>query len=467
MNLTLKDYVEKVSNWKIGIKEVFNFYLQKAKKENEKLNAFVRFNENQDIDENKLKETILKWAPIWVKDNFLTKQDITSCGSKMLENYISPYDATTYKQMKENWWVMIWKTNMDEFAMGSSTETSYFGPTKNPHDIKKVPWWSSWGSAAAVAADLCLAALGTDTWWSIRQPASLCWVVGFKPTYGRNSRYWVVAMASSLDQVWTFTKTVEDCVMLSKILAWKDPLDATSISKNDLHLWDEALKKDNIKDLRIAVPKQFFEKWIDDEVKDLILKTMDKISNLWATVEYVDMNYIQYALEVYYIIVPAEVSTNLARFDWIRFGFGKNSFDFKNIYDYYENVRSEWFGDEAKRRIMLWTYVLSAGYYDAFYNKASKIRKLIKNEYDNIFSSYDLILWPVSPTVAWNIWEKINDPVKMYLSDIYTIPVNLAWLPAMSLPIGKVNNLPVWLHVVANQWQEHKIFHLANILEKV
>ena len=463
MNLTLKQYIDGIESGKFSQQEVYDAYMKKSKDRNEELNAYISFNKQGVSD---MKDTILKGAPIAIKDNFLVKWGPVTCASKILEWYIAPYDATTYSNLTTNGGVLLGKTNLDEFAMGGSTENSCYGPSKNPHDITKIPWGSSGGSAVAVAADLCIAALGSDTWGSIRQPASLCGIVWFKPTYGRNSRYGVVAMASSLDQVWVFTKTVEDCVILSKTLAWKDPLDATSIEKNDLNTWDEALTKENIKDLKIAVPRQLLEEWIDLNVKKTIENAIQKIENLGAKVDYVDMTTLKHAIEVYYIVMPAEVSTNLAKFDGIRFGKWANSFDFPDVYAYYEKVRADGFGDEAKRRIMVGSYVLSAGYYDAFYNKAQKVRRLIKNEYDKIFADYDLVIWPVSPDVAWDIWEKADDPIKMYLADIYTIPVNLAGLPAMSLPVWKADGLPVWLHIIANQWQENKIFHLANILEK-
>ena len=476
MNLTLKQYIEKIQNWEKP-SEIIKNYIEKAK--NDKFNAYVRINENteevlknewinfQDLDEY-LSSTALKWAPIAVKDNFLTKWFITSASSKMLENYVSSYSSTVYKNMVKAWGVMIWKTNMDEFAMGSSTETSYFWPTKNPHDTNKIPGGSSGGSAAAVAADLAIAALWTDTGGSIRQPASLCWVVGFKPTYGTNSRYGIIAMASSLDQAGTFTKTVEDAVILSKYLAWYDENDATSIKREDIENWDKALEKKDLNWLKVALPKEFLGEWIQQSVKEKILEAVEKIKQLWATVEEVEMPLLKHALEAYYIIMPAEVSTNLARFDGIKYWYWENTFDFKNIYEYYASVRAKWFGKEAKRRILLWTYVLSAGAYEKYYGQAQKVRRLIKQEYDRIFKDYDLIIWPTSPTTAWDLWAKTEDPLAMYLADIYTVPVNLAWLPAMSLPIGNASdtNLPVGLHIIADQFKEEKIFHLANVLEK-
>jgi len=474
--MNLKQYIKKIQN---GEKpsEIIKQYIEKAK--SDKFNAYVRLNENSEevlknewiefsnLDEY-LTNTPLKWAPIWVKDNYLTKGFITSAASKMLENYVSPYSSTVYKNLVKAGWVMIWKTNMDEFAMGSSTETSYFWPTKNPVDETKIPGGSSGGSAAAVAADLCIAALWTDTGGSIRQPASLCGVVGFKPTYGTNSRYGIIAMASSLDQAGTFTKTVEDAVILSKYLAWYDENDATSIARNDIENWKKALEKQNLSWLKIALPKDFFGEWLQQGVKEKILQIVEKIKELGAQVEEVEMPLLKHALEAYYIIMPAEVSTNLARYDGIKYWYGENTFDYKNIYEYYAAIRAKGFGKEAKRRILLWTYVLSAGAYEKYYGQAQKVRKLIKQEFDRIFKDYDLIIGPTSPTTAWDLGAKTEDPLAMYLADIYTVPVNLAGLPAMSLPVGNASdtNLPVGLHIIADQFKEDKIFHLANVIEK-
>ncbi len=467
MNLTLKQYIEKIENWE-SPKAIFENYLEKAK--NDKYNIYVRLNnfENFNLNEEELKKTTLKWAVIAVKDNYLTKGFVSSAGSKMIENYVCPYSSTVYKNLVKAGWVMIGKANMDEFAMGSSTETSYFWPTKNPVDETKIPGGSSGGSAAAVAADLAIAALWTDTGGSIRQPASLCGVVWFKPTYGTNSRYGIVAMASSLDQAWTFTKTVEDTIILSKAIAGYDVNDATSIKRDDFNKWDEALTKSDLKGLKVALPKEFLAEWVQEGVKEKILEAVEKIKSLGAEVQEVSMPLLKHALEAYYIIMPAEVSTNLSRFDAIKYGYGENTFDYKDIYSYYAGARAKGFGKEAKRRILLGSYVLSAGAYEKYYGQAQKVRKLIKQEYDRIFKDYDLIIGPTSPTTAWDLWAKTEDPLAMYLADIYTVPVNLAGLPAMSLPVGNAQdtNLPVGLHIIADQFKEDKIFHLASVLEK-
>ncbi len=471
MNLTLSEYINWVKEGKYNPEEVVYKYLEKAKKINKKINAFIRFHE--DYIEKNLKEFSkrkLKAAPIWIKDIILTKWYITSCASKMLENYVPPYSATCFENLESSWWLMIWKTNMDEFAMWSSTETSYFWVTLNPYWENRVPGGSSGWSAAAVAADICIAALWTDTGWSIRQPASLCWVVWVKPTYGTVSRYWVQAMASSLDQVGVFTKTVEDAVILLDSIAWYDDKDATSVKRDDFKKWYEVLKLENLKGFKIAVPKQFFEDWLEKNVKEVILNSIELLKKLGAEVEWIDFPILKYALAVYYIVMPAEVSTNLARFDWIRFWYQEDTFDYDSIYDYYASIRSKAFWDEVKRRILIWTYVLSAGYYDAYYLRAQKVRKKLKIEFDKIFKDYDVIVWPVSPTVAWKLWEKTDDPLKMYLSDIYTIPVNLAGLPAMSLPVwfaeDRWEKLPVGLHIIAGQFREDKMFAVSSVLEK-
>ena len=478
MKLTLKQYINKINNWENPL-SIINEYIKKSK--NESYNAFIRTIEYNDIEKifknewieikedinNYLKKTNLKWAIIWIKDNFLTKWFVTSAWSKMLENYVSPYSSTVYNNLVKAWGIMIWKTNMDEFAMWSSNETSYFWPVKNPIDTTKVPWGSSWWSAVAVASDLCIAALWTDTWWSIRQPASLCWVVWFKPTYWTNSRYWIIAMASSLDQAWTLTKTVEDAIILSKYIASYDENDSTSISRNDIKKWENSLLKKDLKWIKIAVVKEFFWDWLSEEVKNKILEVIKIAWELWANIEEISMPLLKHAIEAYYIIMPAEVSTNLSRFDWIRYWYSEDTFDTKNIYDYYSKVRWKWFWAEAKRRILLWTYVLSAWEYEKYYWQAQKVRKLIKQEFDIIFKNYDLIVWPTSPTTAWNIWEKTNDPLSMYLADIYTVPANLAWLPAISIPVWnwEKTKLPIGFHIIADQFKEEKIFHLANVLE--
>lgn len=469
MNLTLTQYVQGVKSWEIDPEKIIDHYVQKAK--NDDTGIFLRFHDEyikQHLQE--FKSRPLAGAPIGIKDIILTRWYTTSCASKILEDYNPPYSATCLQNLEKEWWLMIGKTNMDEFAMGSSNTNSAFGPAKNPHGTDRIPWGSSGWSVAAVAADLCLAALGTDTGWSIRQPASLCWVVGMKPTYGRVSRYWVQAMASSLDQVWPITKTVADNVMLMKSIAGYDDNDSNSVDKQDFHKWDEALQVQDLKKFKIAVPVQYFEEWIQSWVKEVVQNAIEKAKELGATVEEVDFPLLKYALPVYYIIMPAEASTNLARMDGIRFGLQDDTSKYDTIYKYYEAMRGQWFGAEVKRRIMIWTYVLSAWYYDAYYRKAQKVRRKLKQGFEWIFKDYDAILGPVSPTVAWKIWDKADDPIANYLADIYTITVNLAGLPAMSLPAGyaqdRGENMPVGLHIIANQWREDNIYAIGNVLEK-
>lgn len=471
MNLTLKEYIRKVQIWELIPENVLNHYFQKAKEKNNDLFAYIRFHEdyaNKNIHEFKYKS--LKAAPIWIKDIILTQWYVSSCGSKMLEDFVSPYSATCFKNLENAGGLMIWKTNMDEFAMWWSSITSYFGKPKNPYWTNRVPWWSSWWSAAAVASDMCIAALGTDTWWSIRQPSSLCGVVWLKPTYGRVSRFGVQAMASSLDQVWPITKTVEDNLIVLKSISWYDSNDSNSIKIDDYKLMDEAMTIQNLKWFKIALPKQYFDEWLDPKVKEVILNSIEEAKKLGAQVDWIDFPLLKYSLAVYYIVMPAESSTNLARFDGVRFGYQENTFDYDSIYEYYAKVRAEWFGAEVKRRIVIWTYVLSAGYYDAYYLRAQRVRAKLKKEFNKIFEDYDLILGPVSPTVAWGLDDKADDPIANYLADIYTITINLVWLPAMSLPAGfaedKWENMPVWLHIIANQRNEYKIYGFANLMEK-
>lgn len=465
-NLSLKDYISEVDKKNIEPEEVIKSYFQKAVEKNKDIFSFVRFHEDYFSTKiNDFKFLPLRWAPIAIKDNIFTKWLCSSCGSRMLENYIAPYSATCFENLQKNWGLMIWKTNMDEFAMWSSTENSYFWITKNPNWKDRIPWGSSGWSAAAVASDSCIAALWTDTGWSIRQPASLCGVVWFKPTYWAVSRYWVQAMWSSLDQVGTLTKTVDDAMLLFDAISWWDSKDATSV---DIKKY---MKEDSKENFSLAIPNQFLSEWLDQNVKEVILSNIEKIKEYWYEIDWIDVPSLDYALSIYYILMPAEVSTNLARFDGVRYWFQENTFDCDSIQEYYSYIRDKGFQSEVKRRMMIWTYVLSAGYYDAYYLRAQKARKKLKSELDKIFEKYDAIIWPVSPSAAWKIWEKTDDPLKMYLSDIYTIPANLAGLPAISLPSGYVDEkwekLPVGLHLMTWQMQETKLFSLSKSLENI
>jgi len=445
---------------------------------NDKINAFIskpdkkKVIEQSEQSDQRLQKgkprSILEGIPIAIKDNILVKDERTTAGSKILEDFISPYDATVIKKLKEAGAILFGKTNMDEFACGSSTETSYFGSTLNPIDKSRVPGGSSGGSAAAVANHEVIAALGSDTGGSIRQPASFCGIVGLKPTYGRVSRFGLLAMASSLDQIGTLTKTVFDAALLLKKIEGGDDLDSTSVNKEPINLRN--IKKPN-KNIKMAVLKESFAQGIDKEVATAIKESIEKGKNYGFSIKEVSFPIIEYALAVYYIIMPAELSSNLARYDGIKYGYSiaKNPKQkAESLLDVYLTSRAEGFGPEIKRRIMLGTYVLSSGYYEAYYLQAQKVRALIKKGFDQIFKSYDLILTPTSPTTAFKLGEKIDDPLKMYLSDVYTVPVNIAGLPAISLPCGRdKKGLPIGLQIIAPAWQEEKLLNAAYQWEKI
>jgi len=381
----------------------------------------------------------------------------------MLENFIPPYDATVIKRLKKEGAVFLGKTNMDEFAMGSSTENSYFGVTKNPWNITRVPGGSSGGSSAAVAADMCIAALGTDTGGSIRQPAAFCGIVGLKPTYGRVSRYGLIAFASSLDQIGPMTKDVKDAAILLNIIAGYDPMDSTSVNL-DVPDYTLAIEKP-IKELTIGIPKQYFAEGLDKEIEKAIWEAIRHFEKNGATLKEVSLPHTQYSVATYYLIAPAEASSNLARYDGVKYGY--RSPNAKNLQEMYEFSRSEGFGPEVKRRIMLGTYALSAGYYDAYYKKASQVRTLIRQDFENVFKECDILITPTTPTVAFKIGEKIDDPLQMYLSDIFTIPANLAGIPGISIPCGfNSEGLPIGLQILADIFQEEKLFQAAGFFQK-
>ena len=405
----------------------------------------------------------LEGIPIAIKDNICISGEKTTCASKILENFISPYDATVIKKLKENGLIFIGKTNMDEFAFGSSTENSYFGPTHNPHNLKRVPGGSSGGSAAAVAANETSLALGSDTGGSIRQPASFCGVVGLKPTYGRVSRFGLVAFASSLDQIGPFTKDITDSASLLNAIAGYDHLDSTSVNK-PLPDYTKSLIPE-VKGIKIGIPREYFISGIEREVEDNVKKNIKLLEDGGAQLKEISLPHTEYGIATYYIIATAEASANLARFDGIRYGYrSKNSGTLAQLY---ENSRAEGFGAEAKRRIMLGTYVLSAGYYDAYYRKGQRVRTLIKDDFDHAFKEVDAILTPTSPTTAFGIGEKIDDPLKMHLADIFTVSANLACIPGMSIPCGfSQENLPIGLQILAPAFCEEKIFQIAFALEQ-
>lgn len=418
-----------------------------------------------EIQNLKLAASPLWGVPCAIKDNILIDGTVATAGSKILEHYVSAYDATIIKRLRSAGASFLGKTNLDEFAMGSSTENSAFGPTKNPLDLSRVPGGSSGGSAAAVAADLAVFALGSDTGGSVRQPASFCGIVGLKPTYGRVSRHGLIAMASSLDQIGPLTKTVYDAAVVLQAISGQDVFDSTTVPKETPDFTRNINKE--IKELKIGIPKEFFDKGLDNEVREKVEDAVKKLENLGCKMEEISLPHAEYALAAYYIIMPCEVSSNLARFDGIRYGYSAK--ETKNLLETYLESRAAGFGAETKRRIMLGTFTLSAGYYDAYYLKAQKVRALIKKDFDNAFEKVDAIIGPTSPTTAFKIGEKSSDPVSMYLSDIYTVPVNLAGLPAISIPCGngKQTNLPVGFHIIGRAFDENTILRIAHQLEQV
>ena len=474
MDLTLKAYIQGVSDGTLDPQNVADFYLNKAKQENSKYNSFVRFHDEY-VQKNiqTFKDRPLKWAPIGLKDLILTQDYISSCGSKMLENYVSPYSATCFQNLEKSWWLMIGKCNMDEFAMGSSNETSYFGPVINPYGTGRVSGGSSGWSAAAVAADCCIAALWTDTSGSVRQPASLCGIVGMKPTYWMVSRYGVQSMCSSLDQVGVLTKTVEDAEILLRAIAGFDPRDSQSDPRADDFVVSEqwTVSSEQCRKFKIAMPKEILWKWLDPRIKELFLKRVEELRAQWYDIHEISLPVLSYAIPLYYSLMPAELSTNLARFDGIKFGLQDESLDHDDIASYYQKIRSEWFGDEAKRRILLGAFVLSSANYEWYYLRAQKIRDQLIQDVDKIFEKYDLIIGPTTPSVAWKMGERSADPIQMYMEDFYTAPANICWTPAMTVPIGTIDeqgdDLPVGMHFMAQRWNEDKLFAFGKVVEEL
>ncbi|MGB9859831.1 MAG: Asp-tRNA(Asn)/Glu-tRNA(Gln) amidotransferase subunit GatA [Moorellaceae bacterium] len=403
----------------------------------------------------------LAGIPMALKDNLCTAGIRTTCSSKMLENWVPPYDAFVVKKLKEAGAVLLGKLNMDEFAMGSSTENSRFFPTRNPWDLERVPGGSSGGAAAAVAAGEAFYSLGSDTGGSIRQPASFCGVVGLKPTYGRVSRFGLVAFASSLDQIGPLTRDVTDCALVLQAIAGHDPADSTSA---DLPVPDYlAALRPEIKGLKVGVPREYFGSGMEPEVAAVVRRAIDRLADLGALCEEISLPHTEYALPAYYLVAPAEASSNLARYDGVAYGFRLPGTD---IVDMYMKTRREGFGPEVKRRIMLGTYALSAGYYDAYYLKALKVRTLIRRDFEEAFKRFDVLVTPTSPTVAFRLGEKVDDPLAMYLSDLCTIPVNMAGLPAISIPCGFSQGLPVGLQLIAPPFEEERLLRVAYTLEQ-
>ena len=466
--LTVHELLEKLDKKEITKEEVLTSYQNRIEEKEKDVQAFITITDKEAKEQLKKieeEENTLKLAgiPIGIKDNICTKGVKTTCASRMLENFVSPYDATVIEKINNERLISLGKLNMDEFAMGGSTEHSYFKKTKNPWNLNKVPGGSSGGSAAAVAAGLVPWALGSDTGGSVRQPAAFCGVVGLKPTYGLISRYGLVAFASSLDQIGTLTKDVEDAAILLNIIAGHDEKDTTSANREKID-YTKCLQND-VKGLKIGIPKQYFGDGINSEVKDAINEVIKQYEKMGAIVEECSLDVADYALATYYIIACAEASSNLGRFDGIRYGYRTKNFS--DLKDLYKNSRSEGFGEEVKRRIILGTYVLSSGYYDAYYKKAQQVRTLVKNEFENSFKKYDVILTPTSPNVAFDIGSKIDNPLEMYLSDVCTVPVNIAGLPAISIPCG-VNSegMPIGFQLIGNHFEEATILNAAYAYEK-
>ena len=429
----------------------------------DKEGAFAQAEEVQKLIDDGTLTGPLAGVPVAIKGNMCTKGMLTTCSSKILGNYKPAFTAEAVEKLKKAGAIIIGKTNMDEFAMGSTTETSYFGETKNPWNLSHVPGGSSGGSCAAVAAEECPYALGSDTGGSIRQPSSFCGVVGIKPTYGTVSRYGLIAYGSSLDQIGPIAKDVTDCATILEVIASHDPKDSTSIARESYN-FTSALKED-VKGMRIGIPRGYFGEGLDKEVKEHILNAVKVLEKKGAVVEEFDLDLVQYAIPAYYVIASAEASSNLSRFDGVKYGYRAE--DYEGLHNMYKKTRSEGFGPEVKRRIMLGSFVLSSGYYDAYYLKALRTKALIKQEFDKAFERFDVIVAPAAPTTAPELGKSLSDPLKMYLGDIYTISVNLAGLPGISIPVGRDSKgLPVGMQLIGNCFEEEKIIRAAYTFEQ-
>lgn len=468
--LNISDAKQLLDKKEITAQELLDSVYKRIDSVEDKVKAFVTLSKKhayemadssqRDIDSGK--SLPLSGIPIAIKDNMCTKGIRTTCSSKMLENFIPPYESTVTSKLKDNGYILAGKTNLDEFAMGSSTENSGFFTTKNPWDPERIPGGSSGGSAAAVAADECIAALGSDTGGSIRQPASLCGVVGLKPTYGRVSRYGLVAFASSLDQIGPITKNVKDSAILMNIISGKDLYDSTSapVAVPDF----TKILGHEIKGLKIGIPKEYFIEGMDKEVEASVRDAIKKLESLGAIPVEISLPHTGYAVATYYVLATSEASSNLARYDGVKYGFRAEG---KDLLDMYMKTRAQGFGPEVKRRIILGTYTLSSGYYDAYYKKAQQVRTLIKGDFEKTFNIVDVIVTPTSPTAAFKTGEKTADPLQMYLSDIFTISVNLAGVPAISIPCGFTsNNLPIGLQLIGKHFDEETILKTAYAYEQ-
>jgi aspartyl-tRNA(Asn)/glutamyl-tRNA(Gln) amidotransferase subunit A len=469
--LTIHELQEKIKSGEVSSTQITQSVFSRIDQVEERVHSYIRLMKEEALaaaakaDENIKKGHLqpLTGIPIALKDIVCTQGIPTTCGSHILHNFVPPYNATVVEKLSAAGAVFVGKTNMDEFAMGSSTETSYFGPTRNPWDLTRIPGGSSGGSASSVAADECIASIGSDTGGSIRQPAALCGIVGMKPTYGRVSRFGLIAFASSLDQIGPFTKDVEDCAIMMNALAGYDPKESTSVPA-EVPDYRQFIGR-GIQGWKIGIPQEYFVEGIDPEVSSAVKRVIDVVKKCGGEIVDITLPHTQYCLAVYYIIAPAEASSNLARYDGVKYGF--RAADARDLAEMYSKTRMQGFGAEVKRRIMIGTYALSAGYYDAYYGKASQVRALIRRDFDEAFKKCDVILTPTTPTPAFKIGEKTDDPLQMYLSDIFTISTNLAGIPGISVPCGfTAAGLPMGVQFLAGHFEEGKLLQIASAYEK-
>ena len=473
MSLTAVELGKKIKSGEVRVVDAVNAAFDQIEAVEKDINSYVTVYKKEEvlekaehiqklIDEGQLTGP-LAGVPVAIKDNMCTRDKLTTCSSKILGNFYPTYSAEAVINLKKAGAVIIGKTNMDEFAMGSTTETSFYGPTKNPWNKEHVPGGSSGGSCAAVAAEECSYALGSDTGGSIRQPSSFCGVTGIKPTYGTVSRYGLIAYGSSLDQIGPVAKDVTDCATILETIASYDSKDSTSVKRDDYN-FTEALVED-VKGLKIGIPKDYFGEGLEPEVKEAILKAVDVLKDKGAIVEEFDLSLVEYAIPAYYVIASAEASSNLSRFDGVKYGYRTE--EYNGLHNMYKKTRSEGFGEEVKRRIMLGSFVLSSGYYDAYYLKALRTKALIKKAFDEAFAKYDVIIGPAAPTTAPKLGDSLSDPIKMYLGDIYTISVNLAGLPGISVPCGQDSNgLPIGMQIIGDCFKEKNIIRAAYTFEQ-
>lgn len=473
MSLTAVTLGKKIKAGEVSVAEAAKACMDSIERYDSEYNCFVTVADREDVmkQAEEIQKKIdngeltgpLAGVPVAIKDNMCLNGMLTTCSSKILSNFVPTYTSEAVEKLIEAGMVIVGKTNMDEFAMGSTTETSYYGETKNPWDKNKVPGGSSGGSAAAVAAEEVVCALGSDTGGSIRQPASFCGVTGIKPTYGRVSRYGLIAYGSSLDQIGPLAKDVTDCAALLEIISQYDRKDSTSVNRDDNDFTGALV--DDVKGLKIGLPRDYFSEGLDPDIKDAVYAAAKKLEEKGAIVEEFDLGMVEYTIPTYYIIAAAEASSNLERFDGVKYGYRTDSYT--DLHNMYKKSRSEGFGPEVKRRIMLGSFVLSSGYYDAYYVKALKAKALIKQAYDKAFEKYDIILGPVAPTTALKMGESLSDPIKMYLGDVYTVPVNLAGLPGISLPCGyDRDGMPIGLQMVSDAFNEKTIIRAAYAYEQ-